>query len=97
MVSGLVGTWQKVTRSRCSETYPDELEFRANGIYFGRRGDSGQEFTVWDAGGYRVLGGDRVRISTANDAQIAYEFSLSGGVLRFVAPDGCRFEYRRAD
>ena len=91
----LVGRWEKVTRSACAEPYPDELEVRANGIYEGRKEDAGGGFTTWDVGVFRPHGAT-VEISTANDAHIAYEFSLAEDVLTFVDPSGCRFEYRRA-
>ncbi len=91
----LVGRWEKVTRSACADRYPDELELRANGIYEGRKGDAGGQFTIWDAGIFRPRGSS-VEISTANDAHVSYQFSLAGEVLTFVDPSGCRFEYRRA-
>jgi len=66
-------------------------------VYFGKKGESGQEFTEWDAGGYEVVGEGRVRVSTATDAEITYDFSLSGETLHFTDPDGCRFDYRRIE
>ena len=71
-----------------------ELELRELGVYVGSKGPG--EFTLWDAGGWQILGEGRVRISTATDAEVAYRFSLSGDRLAFEDAAGCRYEYRRA-
>jgi hypothetical protein len=91
----LAGSWDKTTISPCGEFYPDHLEFKENGIYAGRRDPPGT-FTTWDAGKYEIAGTGRVRISTANDAIVAYRFTLAGDVLTFVDDDACRVAYRRA-
>lgn len=93
----LVGKWKKITTTRCSEIYPDGLEFRERGIYGGRKGEEGREFTWWDAGEYQVLAKNQIKISTANDAEIVYEFSISGDILTFVDRDECEFQYRRVE
>lgn len=90
----LVGGWIKITRSECSAPYPDRLRFAENGLYAGEKDPPGT-FTLWDAGTWQVAGVGQIRISTANDAVIAYRFTQSGDRLRFVDPDGCEFEYRR--
>lgn len=89
----IVGTWRKTTDDPCAARYPDELEFTDRGVYTGRAAGG---LPLWDAGGYEVLEGGRVRISTANDAEIPYRFSLAGDTLTFTDPEGCRFGYRRA-
>lgn len=91
----LVGKWRKASTAKCAESYPDEIEF-FEATYLGKKGQSGQRFIVWDAGGYQVTQADRVKIDIATDEQVSYSFSVSGSVLRFVDPDGCEFEYRRA-
>jgi len=93
----LVGRWRKITTSKCSGIYPHDLEFRRQGLYTGLKGEGRREFTLWDAGEYRVLSEDEIRISTANDALITYRFTMSGDTLTFVDKDGCEFKYRRAD
>jgi len=93
----LVGTWRKITTSRCSVIYPDDIEFRRRGLYTGMKGEGRRVFTLWDAGEYRVLSENEIRISTANDALITYRFTMSGDTLTFVDKDGCEFKYRRAD
>lgn len=85
----------KLTTTRCSETYPDELEFLESGIYVGRKGETANKFTLWDAGEYEVLSEDQVRISTANDEEIVYRFAISGATLKFVDEDECEFQYRQ--
>ena len=93
----LVGRWTKTTTSACGAIYPDELEFFDRGSYLGRKGADGQDFTLWDVGSYALLDGGRVRISTANDAEIAYGVTIDGDRLTFTDDSGCRFEYQRAD
>ena len=95
MPQTLIGTWQKMTSSRCSEAYPDRIEFRENGLYFGRKDPPGS-FTIWDAGKFTVTGENRVQISTANDANLTYGFSISKGVLTFLDSEECEFQYRKA-
>ena len=84
----------KVTRDVCSEPYPDELEFRENGLYIGSKGAG--EFTIWDVGEFERRSDSEVMISTANDVHIVYRYELSEDVLSFEDADGCRFRYRRA-
>jgi hypothetical protein len=92
--SALVGHWEKITQSACSQAYPLRLHFQVNGLYFGQTEPSGG-YTVWDAGTYEVVGPDEVQLSTANDAIIGYRFSLGPEQLTFVDGAGCRFDYRR--
>lgn len=63
-------------------------------MYFGQKDPPGT-FTQWDAGTFEVIDSEQIRVSTANDAIVAYGFSLSNNVLKFVDPDGCEFSYRR--
>ena len=93
----LIGKWKKITTTMCSEIYPDGLEFREHGIYGGQKGEEAGEFTLWGAGEYQAVAKNRVKISTANDAEIVYEFSIFGDVLIFVDRDGCEFQYRRVE
>jgi len=89
----LLGRWRKTTRSSGDEMYPDEIEFTDRGIYFGRKEPG--EFTLWDSGGYEALPAGKVRISTANDAEIVYRFTVEDEVLTFTDEKGSRFQYRR--
>lgn len=92
---GLAGRWRKATTTKCSEIYPDDLEFTESGTYLGEKGGGKGEFTWWDLGEYEVLAENQVKISTANDAEMVYKFSISADVLTFVDKDGCEFQYHR--
>lgn len=89
----LIGRWRKTTRSPGDEIYPNEIDFTDRGVYFGTKEPG--EFTLWDSGGYEALPAGRVRISTANDAEIVYRFSVEDDVLTFTDEKGSRFQYRR--
>ena len=90
----LIGSWQKVTNSQCSQMYPDRLEFQESGLYVGDQ-DAPGTFTHWDAGTYELVSPAQIRISTANDAMVTYSFAIANDVLSFVDPANCEFEYRR--
>jgi hypothetical protein len=92
----LGGRWQKVSRSACGEAYPDLLELEPGGRYTGTNEAGSALHPLWDRGGWEPAGPGRVRISTANDAEIEYAVELEGDALAFVDPDGCRIEYARA-
>jgi hypothetical protein len=91
----LLGRWRKATHDPCAQTYPDELEFYANGTYAGSSGDTGEEFTWWSGGGYEVVSGNKLKIQLANDARALFEFASADGALRFEDDKGCVFEYLR--
>lgn len=90
----LVGNWEKVSRSECSQAYPDSLHFQEGGLYFGQKDPPGT-FTLWDAGTYEIVDLEHIKISTANDAIVTYDFSITDDVLGFIDPDGCEFKYQR--
>ncbi|MGH3024045.1 MAG: hypothetical protein ACRDNI_10345 [Gaiellaceae bacterium] len=90
----LQGAWRKTTSEACAEAYPDEIEFFEH-RFLGRKGP-GQGFVRWDVGGYEVSGPDEIRVATATDERVAYEFSVEGDELTFVDPEGCRVTYARA-
>ena len=91
----VVGRWKKIVETECSDTYPDDLEFMANNIYFGRKGEEGTEFTLWDSGGYQIVSPNQIKISTANDAEIVYQLSFSSDILKFIDNGECEIRYRR--
>jgi hypothetical protein len=90
----LVGNWEKITHPACSDVYPDRIQFQEGELYSGQKDPSGT-FTQWDVGTYKIASPRQIKISTANDAIITYEFSVSDDVLTFIDPDGCEFKYRR--
>ena len=89
----VVGQWAKVRTSGCEQQYPDVIEF-FEGTYLGKKGP-GQGFLVWDAGIYKRLAPDRIRIQIATDELVAYQCSVSADLLTVLDPDGCCLEYRR--
>ncbi len=89
----LLGKWNREF-GRDATMYPEELEFREH-TYRGRNLRDRLNVPYWDAGGYQVLEGNRIRISTANDAQIVYEFRIDGDLLTFSDPSGKTIQYRR--
>jgi len=91
----IVGNWKKISQGACDTQYPDSIRFQENGLYFGMKDPPGT-FTQWDVGTYEVIGPERISISTANDAIVAYSFAISNDTLAFVDADCCRFRYRRA-
>ena len=90
----LVGNWEKITHSECDQLYPDTIQFQEGGLYYGQKDPSGT-FTQWDVGTFEVVDPKQIKISTANDAIIIYEFSISNDVITFIDPDGCEFKYRK--
>lgn len=93
-IAQLVGRWEKLTRSACSEVYPDSIQFQKGGLYFGQKDPPGT-FTLWDVGTYAMSSPRQITISLANDASVTYGFSLSNDVITFVDPDECEFKYRK--
>ena len=103
--SALVGVWEKQTGDQCAETYPDRLEFTGKEIEPGKSwiyngsnppGSANPLHPSWDGGTYSFKDGHHIVMSTAYDAEIPYEFSISQGVLTFRDKAGCEFKYRRA-
>lgn len=90
----LVGNWEKITDSTCSQVYPDMIQFQERGLYSGQMTQPGT-FTQWDVGTYEVIGHKQIKLSTANDAVVTYEFAISKDVLKFVDASKCEFSYRR--
>jgi len=90
----LAGTWKKISTATCDQAYPDEIEFFERPRYLGKKGPH-QGFILWDAGSYEIVQENQVKISTATDEQVLYQFSLSGDLLTFIDPEGCEFKYQR--
>ncbi len=92
----LHGLWQRVTDSPCSAGYPTTLRLKPTGLYHAQGGALGP-IPGWDIGTFEVVGEHSIRISTANDARIVYQFALTDDTLEFVDPQGCRFAYTRVE
>jgi hypothetical protein len=93
-VPNLVGSWQKITHSECSQFYPDRIQFQENGLYVVQK-ESPAIFSQWDVGRYERVDAEHIKLSTANDAVISYHLSTSDQGLKFTDPEGCEFEYRK--
>jgi len=89
-----IGTWEKITDLLCSQVYPTLIEFHKNGLYSGTGAQPGRS-PGWDIGTWNIVSPNQVKISTAHDAIITYEFSFSDDILTFVDPDGCEFKYQK--
>ena len=88
----LVGNWEKLSRSKCSQIYPDKIQFQETGLYFGQMEKHGM-FSQWDVGSFEVVSSNKIKISIANDAIITYEFSIQKDILTFIDQDGCEYKY----
>jgi hypothetical protein len=91
----IIGKWSKISHSECSSIYPDDLEFKDDRIYRGFKGINKNEFTIWDAGSYEILSSEQIKISTANDAEIIYTFSIKDKILNFLDQNTCKFQYQK--
>lgn len=95
----ILGTWLKIHHAECSRRYPARLEFRENGVYLVHleEDDIAKEHPIWDGGEYEIISKDQIKISTANDAKLIYNFSISesegGRILIFLDSQGCKFQY----
>ena len=90
----IVGKWIKVATTECDKSYPNELEFFETGIYSSTA--TRKVFSLWQSGDYEIVDRNRIRIQTATDAMLVYNFSISKeGFLIFVDQDGCEFRYER--
>jgi hypothetical protein len=95
----ILGNWIKIHHTECSRRYPARLEFRENGVYlvYLEDNDTTKERPLWDGGEYEIISESQIRISTANDAKLTYNFSISksggGRTLIFLDSQGCKFLY----
>lgn len=87
----LVGTWKRVEGSA---PYPEALTFGANGIYQGEHPPG--RYCVWDVGRFSIEGDDAIVLSTANDAEVAYDVTLANGDLTLRDRDGTVLRYRKS-
>ncbi len=90
----IIGIWKKDSVSNCNMKYPDFLEFYQNGTYAGKKERIG-DFSLWDVGEYTIISTSQIKISTANDAELIYQYSISGEKLKFKDSDSCEFQYYR--
>lgn len=86
----LLGRWRRVAGGA---PYPTALTFAANGVYEAERGPGG--YAIWDVGTFRLEGDDTIVMSTANDAEVAYDLRCADGELTFRDLEGRVLRYRR--
>jgi len=96
-IEGLVGKWSKLERTSCNEKYPDILEFMKNGLYSGSKGENANEYTLWDTGDYKVVSENQIKISTANDKIVRYNYFNRDNVLTFEDEEKCQVQYKRIE
>jgi hypothetical protein len=95
----ILGNWLKIHQTECSWRYPARLEFRENGVYLVHleEDDTAKEHPIWDGGEYEIISEGKIKISTANDAKLIYNFSVTesegGRILIFLDSQGCKFQY----
>jgi len=90
----IVGKWEKATNTECSDRYPERIEFKANGIYYGKTSSNSEFHPIWDVGSFHWKG-EFLSMSTSNDAVIDYKVLLKDDILSFQDMDGCRVEYKK--
>ena len=90
----LVGYWEKTSVSRCSQVYPEHIDFRKNGCYLAQNSPESPQI-VWNVGSYQVEGLGQLRATLVNDASELYRFSLSNDVLTLVDSTNCKVSYRK--
>ncbi|RRB06770.1 hypothetical protein [Larkinella rosea] len=89
----LIGSWEKVSGLKCSEVYPNVIEFSANGIYQ-TQSEVTSATMAWDAGTYAV---DRQIVTISNTQEVSkhYRFVIKKEMVTFEDDQGCKFPYRR--
>ena len=68
----ILGHWRRLEGKPCAEQYPDELEFRAGGIYLGQAGPE-QGFIHWGGGDYEIAPPDRIKLQDQTDMMVSPE------------------------
>ncbi len=91
-INNWLGKWAKITTSDCAKNYPQQIDFNEKGLFNAQK--SNDIYTLWDVGTYE-MGQDTVKISTANDAIIAYNYKMVGDMLTFLDANGCEFIYKK--
>ena len=89
----LVGTWQKLTEEPCSDLYPNQIEFRIDGVYLVPMEN---EYKHWQSGDFEIAKEGVINIQTANDETVSYHYAISEDrTLTFEDQNGCKFGYRQ--
>lgn len=91
----LVGQWIRVSQGPAAEIYPERLQFTERGTFAGSNAHDSRWHPIWDTGVYKLVGDGKVRLSTANDAEIEYPVWSEGEELTFAIGERAEVKYRR--
>ena len=94
MTNNLLGFWQKISNDDCGKAYPGILEFKEKGLYFAHKSEN-DTYTIWDVGTYSLDGDTKIKLSTANDAVISYNYAVLGDKITFEVSDSCTVTYQK--
>ena len=70
----ITGSWRKALSDSADTNFPDCVEFFGDGTY--RAGYHSARRGAWDEASYDLLEDGRLRIETANDRKVSYDFEL---------------------
>lgn len=90
----IIGQWRKRSQNECGEKYPEQIEFKPNGLYQAQASNQARFHPVWDVGTF-ALQDSIVTLSTANDAVVRYAVEINGTTIAFTDPEGCSVQYEK--
>jgi len=93
----ITGTWKKITKSKCSEIYPEFIEFKSNNIFSAKNEKESTIHPVWDSGRYNLISSGKIKISTSYDALLTYYYEIRNGLLEFKDESDCIFQYKKVN
>lgn len=98
-LTNVVGDWIRASElpSTARFEYPERLEIREGGIYLIPQTEIYEHAPLWQGGAIEAVDGepDRIRLQSANDAMLEYDWSLGDDALTFVVEDDLEIVYRR--
>ena len=98
-LTNVVGDWVRASElpSSARFAYPERLEIREGGIYLIPQAEIYKYAPLWQGGAIEAVEGapDRIRLQSANDAMLEYDWSLGDDALTFVVEDHLEIVYRR--
>lgn len=91
----ILGRWSKVTQVGHAEHYPDHLTFSDNGTFLGSNEPSSKYHPRWDVGRFQIVSGEKLELSTSNDALVDYPMTLAADELTLRVDQNQTVSYRR--
>ena len=92
-VAAFAGRWRRAEHDQADQRYPNEVEFRAEGVYLT---PPDPHFREWQAGDYEVAEPGRLTMQTSNDAMVGYDFEFGpDGELVIHDAEGGEIVYLR--